>query len=223
MAKAQETLKALALQKTKRLAATVARLKYTPLHQRTQEYESRPTKRMRAAVERSFLGLSRLSPAELTRALVEDGLLPDLEGAPCPNLKCEQQTCGYGSRRVLGKLSASREVDTTVDVLSRENVSYRCQACRCRVPVTRGVPLFENCTWPSLALLAFWNCLEGVDITTTVQQLSVCDDLVRRWHQATQVIMAEDALQRQGRIKFGCRGTSTTDVEADETCFFSWR
>ena len=36
-----------------------------------------------------------------------------------------------------------------------------------------------------------------------------------------ETIAAEDALQRQRQIRFGGRET-TTDVEADETCFQSW-
>ncbi len=41
-------LKSLALQKVKKLAAVVAMLKYTPLHQRTSAYNKRPTLRSRA-------------------------------------------------------------------------------------------------------------------------------------------------------------------------------
>jgi hypothetical protein len=44
----------------------------------------------------------------------------------------------------------------------------------------------------------------------------------RRWYHTARVIMAEDALRRQNAYRFGCRGPLTTDIEADESCFFSW-
>jgi ribosomal protein L32 len=215
-------LKALALQKVKKLAAVVARLKYTPLHQRTSAYNKRPLQRSRAEVHRGFVELSRMDPEELTNALIEDGLLPELDGAPCPNVKCEQQSKGYGKVRGMGKLCKAKVTDKTLDMLCIRNVWHRCMSCRCRIPVTRGVPLFEGATWPSLALLAYWNCVEGVDMTACVRQLKVSEELVRRWYHTARVIMAEDALKRQESIVFGRPGSETTDIEADESSFFSW-
>lgn len=139
LVQSSRNLRELALRKVKKEAALVARLKYTPVHQRTEEYESRPTQRSRAMVSRSFLDFARMRPDELTRALIDDGLLPDLEGAPCPNVKCRQQTRGYCNDQKLGRLSCATKVDLTFDLLSRENVCYRCKACRCRIPVTRGL------------------------------------------------------------------------------------
>lgn len=90
-------------------------------------------------------------------------------------------------------------------------------------PITaRGVPLWDGCTWPALALLAFWNCVEGVDATRCSRQLNVDEDLLRRWYRTARAIMAEDAMRRQEKIVFGRRGSETTDIEADESAFFSW-
>jgi hypothetical protein len=80
-----------------------------------KEYESRPSHRARAVVHRGLIDLSRMDPKELTEALIDDGLLPDLVGCPCPNVKCEQQTQGYGQQRVLGPLSEAQGVDKTQD------------------------------------------------------------------------------------------------------------
>lgn len=218
-----QSYKAAALQRVKRLAAVVARLKYTPLHQRSQEYESRPTHRQRAGLARSFLDLCRMGPLALARVLVEDHLLPNLEGVDCPNAKCEQQSQGYSDERVLGPMTEARNVDRAIDLLSCRNVHYRCKACRCKVPVFRSVPLFERATWPGLAALAFWACVEGIPATTCIRMLNVGPELIRRWYDGARTIIAWDALRRQAKIRFGGLGTATTDIEADESCFFSWK
>ena len=211
-----------ALAENRKKASLVSRLKYTALHQRSKSYESRPSQRARAELSRSLLDLACMRPTELADVLVKDGILPGLTGCPCPNVKCEQQTRGYGRQRVLGKLSGPKEYNTEKDKLSLENVHYRCQACRCRVPVFRGLPLLEDATWPGLAVLAYWCCVENVTVTQCCRMLRVGDDLVRRWYRQARAIMADDALHRQARIKFGGRGPLTTDLEADETCVCSW-
>ena len=68
-------------------------------------------------------------------------------------------------------MSCRREVLEAKDKLSAHNVSWRCPCCWWRLPVTSGMPFFEDTTWPHLALLAMWNCCEGVDVTTAVGAL----------------------------------------------------
>ena len=100
-------------------------------------------------------------------------------------------------------MSCRREVLEAKDKLGVHNVSWRCPCCRWRLPVTSGVPFFDDATWPHLALLAMWNCCEGVDVTTTVRQLNVGDDWVRRWCRRARSIMTADALRIQSTIQLG--------------------
>ena len=192
------------------------------ISQRTRTYEQRPRERTRAAVTRSFFDLASMTPLSLVRLCIEDGLLPDLQGGPCPNVLCEQQTRWHCTERVLGQLSPAAVEDASVDRFAVENICYRCKACRCRVPVTRGCPLFRGSTWPAKSMLAMWLCVEGVSLSTACRMLNVGDDLARRWYRTAQVVMSSDALRRQGKIQHGCNGDLTTDIEADESCFSKW-
>ena len=163
------------------------------ISQRTRTYEQRPRARTRAALTRSFFDLVSMTPLSLARVCIEDGLLPDLQGSPCPNVLCEQQSRGYCTERVLGQLSPAPRVDASFDRFSRDNICYRCKACRCRVPVTRGCPLFRGSTWLAKSMLAMWLCVEGVSLSTACRMLNVGDDLARRWYRTAQVVMSSDA------------------------------
>ena len=83
-----------ALVRNKRKAVLVAKLKYRSIHQRPSAYERRPVKRSRAPAERPFRQLARMTACELTEALIEDGLLQDLEGTPCPHQACASASDG---------------------------------------------------------------------------------------------------------------------------------
>ena len=62
-------------------AKQLARRKYTAEHQRSIEYTSRPKGRSRAAVDRSWLELSRASAGGLAIMMVENGILKILMGS----------------------------------------------------------------------------------------------------------------------------------------------
>ncbi|CAE8723826.1 unnamed protein product [Polarella glacialis] len=92
----------------KRKASLVAHLKYVSIHQRSVEYEERPAKRARAEVARGFQEMDRMTPRELTEAMLGDGLLADLTGAPCRNPRCDDLRKGYSANPVLGRLCSSK-------------------------------------------------------------------------------------------------------------------
>ena len=197
-----------ALNDNRKTAKLVSHLKYTQVDQRSAEYEGKPRKRARAAVQRSFLSLSRMGPYDLTKVLIQDGLLADLEGQDCPNPLCAQQgkalpsipqnlVCrwegggsvlchtapvrqGYGDPK-LGSLRSSSGEDMDI---GKSAVFYRCGSCRRKYPVNLGNPLFEAAGGGSYgvshALLAMWNYVEGIDLRHTVRQLNVNEKVVSR-------------------------------------------
>ncbi|CAE8716456.1 unnamed protein product [Polarella glacialis] len=84
--------------------------KYTSSHQRTTQYNEQPARRSRAPVARSGLDLKRMSPNQLVRAMIEDGLFEDLASQPCRNEACLQNAQkGFGTSSVFGKFSATTE------------------------------------------------------------------------------------------------------------------
>ena len=87
----QRKAKDAALEKNRRKARLVARLKYTPVHQRSTNYSIKSRQRSRATLSTDFLTFARMRPMELALALMEDGLLQNLEGTQCTNPKCGEQ------------------------------------------------------------------------------------------------------------------------------------
>ena len=73
------------------------------------------------------------------------------------------------------------------------------------------------------SVLCMWNCVQGADITYTCKQLGLEKQIVMRYYQTARRIMAWYAERRQSEFVFGCLADGqTTDVEADEACFFSY-
>ena len=73
------------------------------------------------------------------------------------------------------------------------------------------------------SVLCMWNCVQGADTTYTCKQLGLEKKIVMRYYRTARRIMAWDAERRQSELVFGCLpGGQTTDVEADEACFFSY-
>ena len=46
---------------------------------------------------------------------------------------------------------------------------------------------------------------------------------MRRFYDAARSVMSEGALRRQAEVRFGGRGAATTELEADESVFASWK
>ena len=74
----------------------------------------------------------------------------------------------------------------------------------------------------SLMTMAFWNCVVGISLSHTCQQLDLNEKTVGEWFSIARRVMASDALERQSKIRFGQNGTKTIVVEADETQIFHW-
>lgn len=211
-----------------RLAQVVSRLKYTPVRQRSKEYDGRPRQMSRAPMRTSFLRLARAPPALLGWMCVQDGLLCDLEGQPCPNPRCaEASHRGFGEAAKLGpRVICKQKGFANWQDVSVHTVFHRCGNCRVRVRLNHGSRLFGNTgggnKGVSYMTMAFWNCVVGISLSHTCQQLDLNEKTVGEWYRLARRIMAADALERQSKIRFGRRGTTTTVIEADETQLFHW-
>ena len=188
-----------ALSKNRRKVRLTSRLKYTNVLQRTQAYRSKASQRSRTAVSRDFLTLSRMKPLELVQALIQDGLLRDLEGTSCTNPNCKQHQ-RFGKKAVLGPLV---EGQTILEDISRRSLCYRCQACRARVTVNAGSPLFSSVGAGqhsmSMAVLAMWNCVQGISLTHSVLQLNINATVVGRRFGCIGKNFLLQALQHRSR------------------------
>ena len=108
-----------------------------------------------------------------------DGLLIDLKGVPCPRQKCLSSTQeGYLSNtKTLGKRCHS---DQHAPDKKLKTVWHRCDSCTIRQHVGLHNPIFAGFIGPgsngiSYAVLAFWNCVEGVAQSVTVRQLNTSE------------------------------------------------
>ena len=73
----------------------------------------------------------------------------------------------------------------------------------------------------TLQVKAFWLSVEGATITLAIRLLNaVGENVVRRWYAQAREVMAEAALEMQDKIVWGADGALTTEIEADESCFF---
>ena len=155
--------------RNKRKRKLVAHLKYTNIDQRCGVYEGRPPKRARARACRTFLEYSRFAAV-----LTVDGLLVDMTGAPCPHPKCLETKVVFNKERVLGKLTSLTKCESPE--INACSVYRRCKACRNRCPVNYGNPLLSGTTNVTQGVLAIWNAVHGVSLTTTCLQLGVTDE-----------------------------------------------
>ena len=198
------------------------RLKYTSIHQHSETYDKRPTKKARAVVSRSFLEHARASPYALTAIIIESELLCNLCGVKCPNPRCAEGK-GFGDPK-LGSFHG--QTTGLAQDISRDSVHYRCGFCRERIMVNEGSALFNSRAighqGTTYALLCFQNCVIGISQTHTAIQLKCNENVVRAHYHKALRIMADDAIRRQSEIVYGQRGALTTDVEIDEHSFFHW-
>lgn len=209
----------------KRRRKLIAHLKYTNIEQRTAAYEARNRHAARVPVMRSFSELDRATPSELVCMHLKDGLLMSLEGLPCPVEACaEEKTTGCSQDSVLGQLrTTSKAMYATV---TRRSVWYACLKCRRPVPVNRGSAIFPVAIGGygvTQNTLCYWNCVHGATQTFTALQLGLSEDFVATSYRHCRRICAQEALRMQSQIKFGGRGSKTTDIEWDEHCFREWR
>jgi len=225
--------KSLAWELHKDLARTVARLKYTRISIRGPGYRVGSVKKglrakhlSRAPVRRTQLSMSRATPSALHGMLKEDGILYDLKGLPCPSPKCKARGSPVPDPdAVLGKLCTDDKAGRNINLAT---ACHRCNLCRLRHPVTLHNPLFtglvgRHSKGVTPCVLSWWNCLEGASITYTRRQLGINEDTVGDYYARCQEIMAEDAVRRQGLIKWGTGTTKTVEVEIDASVFGKWR
>jgi hypothetical protein len=217
----------LAHMQNKRQAAIVSRLKYTQIQVRTGAYEKRADKMARAPLKRHFLALSRASPEALALTLLEDGLLHDLKGVPCPRQVCEDSLKeGFlSSNKVLGKMCFNKGHSQNICL---KTVYHRCDTCGIRQGVHLHNPIFEGfCGKGSLgiscAVLAMWNCVEGVPVSITVRQLNINEGLCMDYYKRANVIMAAEAHRLQKQLVWGTGSSKTVEVELDATVICKWK
>lgn len=218
----------IAFVQNRRLAKLVSRLKYTPVCQRSQQYDQRPRQMSRVSMRTSFLRLARAPPALLGWMCVADGLLCDLQGLPCPSPNCvEASHRGFGKAAKLGpRATGKQKMGGKSQDISIQTVFHRCGNCRERVRLNHGSRLFGSTgggnKGVSYMTMTFWNCAVGISLSHTCQQLDLNENTVGDWYRIARRIMASDALERQSKIRFGGRGPKTTVIEADETQLFHW-
>jgi hypothetical protein len=218
---------AISYMRNKRMAKLVARLKYTQIQLRTESYESKASKMARAPLARDFLSLSRASPRELAMILLDDKLLEDLNGVPCPRKKCQDSDCqGYlSSTKTLGSLRTSK--DKGQDINSK-TVWHACDVCNVHQSVALYNPIFagfvgKTSRGVSIAVLAFWNALEGVPQTVTVRQLNIGEQLCQHLYFRANAIMAFGAHRLQSELVWGTGGDATVECEIDCTVICKWK
>jgi len=199
----------------KKKGKLVSRLKYTSILQRSEGYDCRPSKRARGLTSLSFLELARMSAIGLTGVLIDSGLLRKMSGCRCPH--CQG---------TIGKLAHRRQSeDYDID---GQSVFYRCQHCRKRCHVAEGSKLFDGLRGGkgcgvTTATLAFFNCCNGVSLTSTCCQLRINEKTCAKYYERAMQIMSSDIIAKQGDMVFGqLPDRMTADVEADESSFSHW-
>jgi hypothetical protein len=212
----------------KRKAALVSRLKYTQIRLRTVEYESRAPQMSRAPLKRCFLSMGRASPKSLVGMLVEDNLLSDLQGVPWPRAQCQASSQeGYiSSGKTLGRLCFNAGKGPDISTLS---VYHKCDVCGVRQSVALHNSVFDGffrgggSYGVTYAVLAFWNCVEGVSMSITVRQLNIGEELCTKLYWRASVIMALEAHRLQKQLVWGTRSSKTVEVELDATVICKWK
>eukprot|EP00438_Fugacium_kawagutii_P032704 Skav204478 [mRNA] locus=scaffold5533:162641:166985:- [translate_table: standard] len=180
-------------------AKKIAHLKYMPEHQREQGYKEKPARSALLSRTHSALELMRMPPVEFSQVMQAYGVFENLEGTACKSGDSCAFT-GWKNNSQLGKLSASEAGKTVGSPLTTQTVYYR-YGCFVFRYTALGFTLTQICT-----------------------ELGLSEPAVRKYMHRARWVMAYDALFRQGNITFGqASGDRTVDIEADETCFKSWR
>lgn len=193
--------------------------KYVAKHQRTEQYETQPSRRSRAPVSRAIKDLDQMSAYDLCKAMVEDGILVDMSGQAC-------RTCGSGK---LGHMKATKEATVPASAVKSRNVFHRCNGCRIRVCVTDGNKLFTGLGHGGVSLndvVAIWAMeVEGYSTLQIMRHHNVSDKTVAKWTKVAREIMERHAVALQSeRWPFpGREDNLTVDIEADESVFAKWK
>ena len=168
--------------------------------------------------------VARAPPLTLARWVVADGVREDLQGRLCVSPKCNEETSHLG--RMVGVRTVDVMQEQVVLDITKKTVCYRCRCCRRPYAVTWGQAPFKDLGHGSYSLtyqvLAFLGWCEDKSLTQVARDLNVHETDVREWYDKAEAIVCADMPERQIRMKFGCRGTETTCVEADEACIQSW-
>ena len=177
----------------RKIARTVAHLKYTQPDLRSQSYEERPTSSARAPVSRDFLSLCRATPSELASMLAEDGLIVDLRGVLCPRMACIDKLRERFSSD--SKLGMRRSSDRRGRNIKLATVWHKCVFCGNKQSIALHNPIYAGFLGPggygvSVATLAMWNAVEGISQTSTARQLNINEKTCRRFHDRAHLIMA---------------------------------
>ena len=215
--------------KNKRMAALVSRLKYTQLHLRTTEFNERASKMARAPLARDFLTLARAYPGTLAQMLLDDKLLDNLQGVPCPREKCQAAVGAQGylsSTKTLGTMRVNNNVGWNI---SKQTVFHSCDVCNVKQSVALYNPLFAGFVGGhgshgvSMAVLAFWNALEGVPEYLTIRQLNIGEQLCSHLYFRAQSVMAYGAIRMQNELVWGTGTSETVECEVDCTVICKWQ
>ena len=217
----ERTAVVMAHSQNKKEAAVTSRIKCTQIQLRSHEYESRPTHTSRAPLHRSFLAYARAEPSELAQMLEEDKLVWDLRGVPCPRQKCADSDPSdrriirsrYGvvvgtptSNKLLGKRCWA---DWQGKDIHLGSVWHRCDYCSIRQSIALHNPVFEGFVGGggsygiSYAVMAMWNAVEGVAMSTTARMLNISFFCCQRYYYRAYVILAFAAHRRQKLIAWG--------------------
>lgn len=175
-------------------------------------------------VVRSFAELHTATPAELAKMLLEDGLLQNLQGAPCFHPRCiDFAGDGLPEDRTLGRLRGTNgDLHLNIEF---SNVFYRCITCRAIAAINRGSTIYRpvagSCA-VTQRTLAFWNMVNGADIVLTSEQLGLTISRVTSFYSLARAVCAQDAVRREQNVEFGARDVLTTDNEAGKWTLCTW-
>ena len=73
-----------------------------------------------------------------------------------------------------------------------------------------------------IAVLAFWNALEGISASITLRQLNIFEQLCQHLYFRARTIMAFGAHRMQKAFVWGIGGSDTTEVELDISLICRW-
>ena len=114
--------------------------------------------------------------------------------------------------------------------IHQKTVWHKCASweCRQRQGVALHNPLFSgflggNSHGVSLAVLAFWNAVEGAPQSLTIRQLGIGEELCSRLYDRAFAVMGAEALRMQDAIEWGTGSDLTVEVELDCSVFGRWR
>jgi hypothetical protein len=198
---------------------------YMAEHQRAAGY-GEIAQSSRAPLSLPGIDIIRASAEELVTKMIEQGVLENLQGRPCPRCEAgEQKQYGFKEDTILGALSTKDGGKATN--ISRATVCYRCESCRERVVVVDSNPAFfksvPGSLSPTFHIFILWATVEGWTETHLVRFTGLNRSTVAASMGMARKIMAWDAEESQKEISFGGFDNGVTvDIEADESEFGHW-